>query len=339
MRSTLPPPPALPPHVDARSSALPPPPPRPGRDHTSTGRRLWRAAHSAAILGALGAGLYLGLEGAGAIVALFVLVVPFEKLFRRHDQRIGRPGLRTDLTYALVSPVLNVAQVVVGLGLALVVFPLWVPMLLLRPLVTAQPGWVMAVESVILLDILIYWAHRLGHEIGFFWRFHSIHHSSERMDWISGIRVHPFDGVFIVVPAVMLVAAGFQLEVVGAAAVVQTILGLFAHANVRWRLRPLHRVVMTPEFHHWHHSNIPESIHSNYSVFLPLWDMVWRTYYMPADRRPEVYGNGEATPPSVPGQMLAPFRRPLRDRYPFPPAWRARLARLVPFRRRRSLAS
>ncbi|MEZ5246219.1 MAG: sterol desaturase family protein [Acidimicrobiales bacterium] len=339
MRSTLPPPPLRPPTAESRRSTLSPPPPRADVDRRPLRWRLLRWAHIVALAVAIAAGISFGLEGAGAIVALFVLVVPLEKLFRRHDQKLRRPGLRTDLTYALVSPALNVAQVVVGVGLALIVFPLWVPMLLLRPLVMGQPGWVMAIEGVILLDVLIYWTHKLSHEVGFFWRFHSIHHSSERMDWISGIRVHPFDGVIVAVPAVMLIAAGFQLEVVGAAAVIQTILGLFAHANVRWRLRPLHRIVMTPEFHHWHHSNTPESIHSNYSVFLPLWDTVWGTYYMPADRRPEVYGNGEHTPPSVPGQLLAPFRRPLRDRYPFPPAWRTRLARLVPFRRRRTLAS
>jgi len=339
MRSTLPPPPQRPIPAESRLSTLPPPPPRTGADRRPVRWRLVRWVHIVGLLIAIAAGIYFGLEGAGAILALFIIVVPLEKLFRRHDQKIRRPGLRTDLTYAMVSPVLNVAQVIVGVGIALLILPLWVPMLLLRPLVMGQPTWVMAVESVILLDILIYWTHKLSHEVGFFWRFHSIHHSSERMDWISGIRVHPFDGIIIAVPAVMLVAAGFQLEVVGAAAIIQTILGLFAHANVRWRLRPLHRIVMTPEFHHWHHSNTPESIHSNYSVFLPLWDMIWGTYYMPTDRRPQVYGNGENTPPSVPGQLLAPFRKPLRSRYPFPPAWRARLLRFVPFRRRRALAS
>ena len=265
------------------------------------------------------------------IVAVFVLVVPFEKMFRRHAYRIRRPGLRTDLTYALASPVINVVGLAIGIVVAILAFPIWLPALLLRPFVMSQPGWLMAIEAVILIDILIYWTHRFSHEIGFFWRFHSIHHSSERLDWISGIRAHPFDGVIIAVPAVFLLAAGFQLEVVGVFAVVQFFIGLFAHANVSWRLRPLHRVVMTPEFHHWHHANHPESIHTNYSVFLPLWDMVWGTYHMPPDRRPETYGASEPFPPSVPGQMLYPFRQDTRRRYPFPPSWKRRLRH--PFRR------
>jgi sterol desaturase/sphingolipid hydroxylase (fatty acid hydroxylase superfamily) len=284
-----------------------------------------------ALVVAIPVGISLGSDGAGAIVALFVLVVPFEKLFRRHDHRLRRPGLRTDLTYALASPVLNVAGIAIAIGVALLVFPLWLPTLALRPLVMSQPGWLMAVETVLLLDILIYWTHRLSHTVGFLWRFHSIHHSSERMDWISGIRQHPVDGVIIGVPVLAMAVAGFQLEVVGAVAVIQIVIGLFAHANVRWRLRPLHKIVMTPEFHHWHHANHPESIHTNFSVFLPVWDLIWGTYRMPTDERPERYGTDEPTPPSVPGQMLFPFRRETRERYPFPPALRAR----IPFTRAR----
>lgn len=338
MKSTLPPPPGPPTLASSAPSVLPPPPPRPAR-HRRVGWRMFRWFHIVAIAVAIATSLIFGIGEAGGVVALFIILVPFEKMFRRHDQPIRRPGLRTDLTYAIVSPVLNVAGVVVGIGLALLTFPLFLPAFLLRPLVLGQPSWLLAVEAILLLDILIYWTHRLSHEVGFFWRFHAIHHSSEKMDWISGIRAHPFDGVIIVIPAVFLIVAGFQIEVVGIAAVIQAILGLTAHANIRWRLRPLHRIVMTPEFHHWHHSSHAEAIHTNYSVFLPLWDMVWGTYYMPADRRPQVYGQSENTPPSVPGQMLAPFSKDQRERYPFPPKLRARLRRLVPFRRRTVAAS
>lgn len=268
------------------------------------------------LLAAIPASLALGFEGAAIVIALFVLVVPFEKLFRRHPYKLRRPGLRTDLTYALVSPALNVVGIALGIAVALIVFPIWLPMLLLRPWVTGQPGWLMAVETVLLLDLLIYVTHRLSHEIGFFWKFHSIHHSSERMDWISGIRQHPFDGVIIAIPIAVLLAAGFSLDVVGAVAVVQFVIGIFAHANVRWRLRPFHKIVMTPEYHHWHHANYPESIHKNYSVGLPLWDLLFGTYYVPDDRRPERYGNNDPIPPSVPGQLMYPLRRATRLRYP-----------------------
>ena len=134
--------------------------------------------------------------------------------------------------------------------------------------------------GIALFDMAIYWVHRCSHEVPALWKFHSVHHSTVHLDWISGFRNHPFDGAIVAPPFFFLFAAGFDATFTGALAVIQIVLGLFLHANVRWRLRPLHRVVITPEFHHWRHANEVEAHNSNYSVFLPLWDMVFGTYYM-----------------------------------------------------------
>ncbi len=115
-----------------------------------------------------------------------------------------------------------------------------------------------------IFDVLIYWAHRLSHEVPLLWRFHALHHSIEHMDWISAFRNHPIDGFILGPPVVFLLAAGFPLETTGALAVLQAVIGIFVHANVRWRLKPIQRLI-TPEFHHWHHANDAEAIISNYS--------------------------------------------------------------------------
>lgn len=263
----------------------------------------------AVALAALLAGTSLAIDRSpiGAMVALFVLVVPFEKLFPRHPQRLRRPGLGTDLAYLASQPVLGVAGVIV----AIVVGALslwWVPGLAVRPLVDLLPSTLRLVVGFALFDMTIYWTHRWYHEVPFLWRFHAIHHSSARMDWVSGIRNHPLDGALIAPPFFFLLGAGFSAEFTGALAVVQIVTGLFLHANVRWRLRPLHRLVITPEFHHWHHANEPEAIHTNYSVFLPLWDIVFGTYRMPRDRRPSRYGVDEPIPTDLVGQLRHPMR-------------------------------
>jgi hypothetical protein len=51
------------------------------------------------------------------IVTLFVLVVPFEKLFPRHHQRLRRPGLGTDIAYvqALLARGLTNADIAAAL--------------------------------------------------------------------------------------------------------------------------------------------------------------------------------------------------------------------------------
>jgi sterol desaturase/sphingolipid hydroxylase (fatty acid hydroxylase superfamily) len=240
------------------------------------------------------------------IAVLFVLVVPFEKLFPRHRQRLRRPGLGTDIAFGITQPVLTLLGVSVGAVIG--TFSLvWLPGLALRPLVLALPDGARMVLGVVLFDLATYWVHRWSHEVPFLWRFHRVHHSTERLDWVSGLRGHPFDGALLAPPFVFLLVAGFSAELAGALAVVQIVTGLFLHANVRWRWRALHRVVITPEFHHWHHADEPAAHNSNYSVFLPLWDLLFGTYYMPRDRRPQRYGVTPPLPAGFAALIAHPF--------------------------------
>jgi sterol desaturase/sphingolipid hydroxylase (fatty acid hydroxylase superfamily) len=248
------------------------------------------------------------------VVFLFAVVVPFEKLFPRHPQRIRRPQVGTDIAHALLSTPLGAVTVAVGVAVALASF-MWLPGLLLRPFVGMLPPLATTIVGLLLFDLVIYWSHRFGHEIPFLWRFHRVHHSTEHLDWISAFRSHPLDGAFLAPAFVFLVAAGFTPELAGGLVVVQLLVGLFLHANVRWRLRPLHKVVITPEFHHWHHANETAAHNANYSVFLPLWDLVFGTYYLPDDRRPLRYGVTPPVPAGVVPQLVHPLRglrNPLR---------------------------
>lgn len=258
-------------------------------------------------LAIIGLSLAVELEAVFIVPILFVLVVPFEKLFPRHRQPLRRPHLGTDIGYALAGSALNVAAVAAAVVVAVVSLA-WLPGLLIRPLVAMIPGAALPFVGIALFDLAIYWTHRWYHEVPFLWRFHAIHHSTEHLDWVSGFRNHPLDGTLIAPAFVFLLAAGFEAEFTGALAIIQFVLGIFLHANVRWRLRWLHRVVITPEFHHWHHANEPGAINSNYSVFLPAWDQLFGTYFMPRNRRPRRYGVSEY----IPDGMVAQLRHPLR---------------------------
>lgn len=279
------------------------------------GRRRWqRLAAGAGALAVIGASLAFDREPIGALVAVFVLVVPFEKLFPRHRQRIRRPHLGTDVGYALASPLLTAIGVAGGVVVGVASLA-WIPGLLARPLVGLIPPAVLPFVGIALFDLAIYWTHRWYHEVPFLWRFHAVHHSTEHLDWVSGFRNHPFDGTLIAPAFIFLLAAGFSAEFTGALAVIQIVLGIFLHANVRWRWRWLHKIVITPEFHHWHHADQPGAIHSNYSVFLPAWDLLFGTYFMPAGIRPTRYGVSEPMPDQMLGQLWYPMRgmgNPLR---------------------------
>src|SRR5581483_8489128 len=59
--------------------------------------------------------------------------------------------------------------------------------------ITRQPVGLQFIEFLVLADLFGYWAHRLQHEIGRLWRIHAVHHSSTELNWLSSVRVHPFN--------------------------------------------------------------------------------------------------------------------------------------------------
>ncbi len=298
--------------ADRRQTAPVPPPPAPNATPTSDSpepprvrrRRWWFRLFAVAVVGG---SLAFDQSPIVLVALLFVLIVPFERIFPRHDQPLRRRHLSLDIAYALSQPALGVVTLAVGvvIGVASMV---WLPALLLRPLVAGLSPLAQTLIGFALFDLIIYWVHRWSHEVPFLWRFHSIHHSIETMDWISAFRNHPIDGFILAPPIVFLLSAGFSLELTGALAAIQIVIGLFLHANVRWRWRPIQRLLITPDFHHWHHANEADAISSNYSVFFPAWDMAFGTWFMPPDRRPSIYGVDEVVPTSMAAQMAYPFR-------------------------------
>jgi sterol desaturase/sphingolipid hydroxylase (fatty acid hydroxylase superfamily) len=69
----------------------------------------------------------------------------------------------------------------------------------------------------------------------------------------------------------------------------------FIHANVRWRLRPVRRLIATPAFHHWHHSADREAVDKNFAVHTPVWDILFGTYYLRTVGRPHMVSAASAT--------------------------------------------
>ena len=233
-------------------------------------------------------------RGAGVvgIAVLFLVFVPLEKLFAFRPQKVFRRAFLTDLTHLLVNNMLITVGVLVAVVAAMIPF-FW-----LRDLDIAgslPPAAAVGLATVIVF-VGQYWAHRLTHQVPVLWRFHSVHHSIENMDWLASARVHPIDQVFthgaVVIPLYLL---GFNGNVFGGVVVFFTLLALFQHANVRLRFPVLRWVINTPEWHHWHHAVDREAINKNFG--LPVVDKVFGTAYMPRGQWASGFGTTEPVPP------------------------------------------
>jgi sterol desaturase/sphingolipid hydroxylase (fatty acid hydroxylase superfamily) len=170
-----------------------------------------------------------------------------------------------------------------------------------------QPVWLQAVEIYVIGDFCGYWTHRLFHR-GRWWPFHAVHHSSEDLDWLGSVRVHPVNElVNKLSQAVPLLLMGFNPLVTLSTAPVLTFFAIFIHANVNWDFGPLRYVIATPVFHRWHHSREREAWDKNFAGLLPLWDLLFGTFYMPRGRYPENFGICEPMPKGFLGQLWEPF--------------------------------
>jgi sterol desaturase/sphingolipid hydroxylase (fatty acid hydroxylase superfamily) len=173
----------------------------------------------------------------------------------------------------------------------------------------AQPLWLQAVEIYLLADFIGYWSHRLFHG-GRWWPFHAVHHSSEELDWLSSVRVHPVnDLVSKFVQVTPLLLLGFNPWVTISTAPFFTLYAIFLHARIDWDFGPLRYVLATPMFHRWHHSRQREAWDKNFAGLFPVWDLLFGTFFMPKGRVPEDFGITDPMPNHLPGQLWQPVRQ------------------------------
>lgn len=247
------------------------------------------------------------------LVLLAVIFVPLERLFgERHGGR-SRTELFSDLGFYFISSLLPAALLAVPLALLAIAGQRLLPDAVPAAM-AALPLWAKLLLSLLIGEVGTYWGHRLSHEIPWLWRYHAVHHSTEHMYFLANTRSHPVDMVvtrlFGLTPLYLLGLAGPGAA--GSAAPVLllltgTVWGFFIHANLRWRFGPLEWLVATPAFHHWHHSKF-EHINRNYASTLPVLDRIFGTHHLPAEW-PASCGIEAPMPVSVPGQLLAPWRR------------------------------
>jgi sterol desaturase/sphingolipid hydroxylase (fatty acid hydroxylase superfamily) len=254
---------------------------------------------------------YIGLDWfildllGSALIFIFI-----EKLFAlRKDQPVFRPEWQTDFHHFIVNHMI--------VGFVLLATNLLVHKLFGWAANDGIRGWVQSLNFfvavfliVLVADLVQYWTHRAYHEVPLMWRLHAVHHSVKSMDWLAGSRQHILELIItrtlVLAPIYVL---GFSKEVIDTYIVIVGFQAVFNHANVSVRLGPLRYVIVTPNFHHWHHSQDTEAIDKNYAAHFAFLDHLFGTAVQSERAWPEHYGVvGDYVPNGFFKQLAFPFR-------------------------------
>ena len=245
------------------------------------------------------------------LTILVVVFAPLERLFSAHQKNHWRLQIGNDLVYYFLNNL--VPAILLSYPMSLLAWSVQrgIPTEFLS-MIAGLPFWARTLLGLVAGETGYYWGHRLSHVIPFLWRFHSIHHSAEQMDFLVHTRAHPIDMVFGrfcgLIPIYMLGLAepGLPGSIIPALiTVIGVVWGFFIHANLKWRFGPLEWLISTPAFHHWHHSMTP--INRNYASTLPWLDWIFGTLYLPKAELPQSYGIKAKVPHSLLDQLAYPF--------------------------------
>lgn len=245
------------------------------------------------------------------LILLGTIFIPIERLFKKNEQPIFRDDWREDLLYFFISSLFVQSLTYMSLtpSLTLVRETGWASGF--REMVASQTLILQFFEIMFVTDFVQYWFHRLFHEIPWLWKFHAVHHSAQKMDWIAGSRMHVFEIVllraFTTVPMYFM---GYSESALYAYIFFVYLFSVFVHSNIRFHFGFLQNILCTPRFHHWHHGVEKEAININYAVHFPILDRLFGTYHMPGEEWPIGYGiSGHPVPHGYVSQFKYPFQK------------------------------
>jgi sterol desaturase/sphingolipid hydroxylase (fatty acid hydroxylase superfamily) len=182
-----------------------------------------------------------------------------------------------------------------------------------------SPGWLAGLVAIVVLDIAIYFQHRVMHAWPLLWRLHRMHHADLDVDATTALRFHPIEILLsLALKVAVVIALGAPAMAVMLFEIALNACAMFNHANVALSEATdaaVRAVLVTPAMHRVHHSIVRAETDSNFGFSVPWWDRLFGTY-----RARAAAGDAmqigltifrEPAASRLDRLLLQPFRRPL----------------------------
>ncbi len=133
--------------------------------------------------------------------------------------------------------------------------------------------------SFLLLDLIIYFWHRVCHKYEGLWMVHKVHHSDPYMNVSTAFRLHIMELIIVtVLKAILIIILGMNGMTVLITESITTLFVMFHHTNISFAgERFLSGLFIVPFLHRTHHSTERDEHDSNYGAVLSIWDRIFGT--------------------------------------------------------------
>ncbi|MBB64645.1 MAG: sterol desaturase [Waddliaceae bacterium] len=131
---------------------------------------------------------------------------------------------------------------------------------------------------LLIADFTYYWKHRAEHRIRLFWSFHIVHHSSEKFNLSTALRLPWLEGLIDWVFFVPALLVGVHPLAIMIAYSVVLHYQFWIHTEKIGKLGWMEKVFNTPSLHRVHHGSNPQYLDKNYAGILIIWDRIFGSY-------------------------------------------------------------
>ncbi len=256
---------------------------------------------------------------------LFVLLIILMERKWPAEKRAGTltSGGAVDLMWLLFAPIFSVTIVALFIsGLS------WIYTNVFHNFSLNLPAAIGVIPTAILAflaaDFGMWFTHFIRHKVPLFWQFHMVHHSQEKMSVLTDNRVHFIEAmVSATIVYLPLRLLGLSNEASTALAFATVFITGFTHANLRTNVGPLRWIMVTPQSHRVHHSDVVEHYDHNFGAVLSIWDRIFRTNWKDVNVYPST-GIGDPTYPLETNArwVEAPKIYALQVAQPFKQVWK-----------------
>lgn len=240
----------------------------------------------------------------GALLIILQWLYPAYK-----EQKNFTKSTANDLAYSYILTVITPFFIAIPVAMANTMLSWGIGLEKISGMISADMSLpVQVFIAVFFVDFVSYWRHRIMH-MKYLWPMHAIHHCSTKLTWLSTERFHVFNYIISTFVSVITVAIFLGPAAAFYGSLLRRFYNFFIHTNVRIDYGPLNYLIVSPRFHHWHHSRDPRAINCNYTTFFSFIDLIFGSYYLPKDKSfPSDLGENDHIPESLVSQFVYPMK-------------------------------